>query len=226
MQELQKQIDQQRQQGNQEQAAKLQEKLDQLAKQQPQMQALQQLAQQMGECQACMNAGDQQGAQQALEQLAQQMQQMQLNADEMAMLDEAMQQIEMAKQSMACAQCQGAGCQACQGKFASTKAGQGDQQGSQNGPGIGKGSGPGRMPEDLKKTGFRDSQVRQNAQKGAMTFGGLVDGPNLPGIAAEQIKAEMTTEAAEPADPLTSERLPRSRREHAEEYFNLLREGR
>ncbi|MEX2168589.1 MAG: hypothetical protein WD851_04725 [Pirellulales bacterium] len=224
--QLQKQVDQQRQQGNQEQAAKLQQKLDQLAQQQPQMKHLEQLAQQMGECQACMKAGDQQGAQQALDGLAQQMQQMQMNADEMAMLDEAMQQIEMAKQSMACAQCQGAGCQACQGKLASSKAGQGDKQGGENGPGIGKGSGPGRMPEDLEKTGFRDSQVRQNAQKGAMTFGGLVDGPNIAGVAAEQIKAEMTTEAAEPADPLTSERLPRSRREHAEEYFNKLREGK
>ena len=222
MQELQKQVDQQRQQGNPEQAEKLQQKLDQLAQQQPQMQALQKLAQQMGECQACMKAGDQQGAQQALDGLAQQMQQMQMDADEMAMLDEAMQQIEMAKQLMACGQCQGAGCQACQGKM----AGNSNKQGNQNGPGIGKGSGPGRMPEDLEKTGFRDSQVRQNAQKGAMTFGGLVDGPNIAGVAAEQIKAEMTTEAAEPADPLTSERLPRSRREHAEEYFNKLREGK
>jgi hypothetical protein len=128
----------------------------------------------------------------------------------------------MAKQSMACGQCQGAGCKACQGKFANNSR----TQSNQNGRGIGKGSGPGRMPEDLEKLGFRDSQVRQNTQKGAMTFGGLVDGPNLPGVAAEQLKAEMTTEAAEPADPLTSERLPRSRREHAAEYFNLRRERR
>ena len=36
----------------------------------------------------------------------------------------------------------------------------------------------------------------------------------------------MATLSAEPADPLTSERLPSSRREHAEEYFELLREGK
>jgi hypothetical protein len=167
-----------------------------------------------------MQAGDMQGAQQALDELAQQMQQMQMDGEELAMLDEAMENIQMAKQSMNCQACQGAGCQACQGNMA------GGKQGSQNGRGIGKGSGPGRMPEDLEKTGFRDSQVRQNAQKGAMTFGGLVDGPNLPGAAAQQIKAEMESETVEPADPLTSERLPRSRREHAEEYFNKLREGK
>jgi hypothetical protein len=28
------------------------------------------------------------------------------------------------------------------------------------------------------------------------------------------------------ADPLTTERLPRNRREHAEQYFNLLRDGK
>jgi len=220
MQQLQKQVDQQREQGNHEQAAKLQEKLDQMAQQQPQMKALEKLAQQMGECQQCMQAGDMQGAQQALDELARQMQQMQMDGEELAMLDEAMENIQMAKQSMNCQACQGAGCQACQDSMA------GNKQSSQNGRGIGKGSGPGRMPEDLEKTGFRDSQVRQNAQKGAMTFGGLVDGPNLAGSAAQQIKAEMESETVEPADPLTSERLPRSRREHAEEYFNKLREGK
>lgn len=226
MDQLQKQIDQQRQQGNHQQAAKLQEKLDQMAQQQPQMDALKQMAQQMAQCQECMQAGDKQGAQQALDQLAQQMQQMQMDAEELEMLDQAMDQLQMAKQSMGCKQCQGAGCKACQGGLATSLSDKWNQRGGQNGPGIGKGSGPGTMPDKLDKTGFRDSQVRQNVQKGAMTFGGRVEGPNIAGTAAEQIKAEMNAETIEPADPLTSERLPRSRREHAEEYFNKLREGK
>ena len=51
-------------------------------------------------------------------------------------------------------------------------------------------------------------------------------GPNIKGDVAQSIKEEMATLSAEPADPLTSERLPNSRREHAEEYFQMLREGK
>ena len=54
----------------------------------------------------------------------------------------------------------------------------------------------------------------------------MVEGPNVTGDVAQQIKEEMATLEAEPADPLTSERLPNSRREHAEEYFRILREGK
>jgi hypothetical protein len=36
----------------------------------------------------------------------------------------------------------------------------------------------------------------------------------------------MNTLTAEPADPLTSDRLSTSRRQHAEQYFQKLREGK
>ena len=61
---------------------------------------------------------------------------------------------------------------------------------------------------------------------GAATFGGLVEGPNIKGDVGQSIKEEMANLSAEPADPLTSERLPNSRREHAEQYFERLREGK
>jgi hypothetical protein len=54
----------------------------------------------------------------------------------------------------------------------------------------------------------------------------MVEGPNIKGDVSQAIQEEMTSLAAEPADPVTSERLPRNRAEHAEEYFNILREGR
>ena len=83
-----------------------------------------------------------------------------------------------------------------------------------------------RGPKNRNATNLRDTQVRQNAQRGAATFGGLVEGPNIKGDVGQSIKEEMATLSAEPADPLTSERLPNSRREHAEQYFQMLREGK
>src|SRR6185436_18155549 len=95
-------------------------------------------------------------------------------------------------------------------------------------PGMGMGQGPGTWPrpEDRGATNTRDSQVRQNSRKGAATFGGLVDGPNVKGEVVQTIQQEMAMKGAEPADPLTSDRLPDSRREQAKQYFDLLREGR
>ena len=58
-----------------------------------------------------------------------------------------------------------------------------------------------------------------------MVFEGEADGPNFRGQVGESIKQEMTASVAEPADPTVVEQLPKSRREHAEEFFNLLREG-
>ena len=59
MDDLKKQIEQQKQQGNLAKAGELQEKLDQLQKQQQQMDRLQQLAQQMAQAQARPAAGRQ-----------------------------------------------------------------------------------------------------------------------------------------------------------------------
>ena len=54
---------------------------------------------------------------------------------------------------------------------------------------------------------------------------GEAEGPNIRGQVGEAIKEEMAASASEPADPTVVEQLPKSRREHAEEYFNRLREG-
>ena len=47
--------------------------------------------------------------------MAQQLAQMQQEMDEMEMLDAAMDQLDMAKDAMACENCVGEGCEACQG---------------------------------------------------------------------------------------------------------------
>jgi hypothetical protein len=224
MDDLKNQIDEQRRKGNLDQAAKLQQKLDQLAAQKPRMDRLQQLAQQMGLAEQALQQGDAKRAADAMDQLAQQLGQMQQENDELEVLDAALEQLEMAKNAMGCEQCQGQGCEACQGSMA--MMGFSDQgMNEAMGIGMGRGTGRGPRPDEENATNLRDTRVRQNIGRGAATLEGFTNGGNIRGNVQEQIKEEMTSLGDQPADPLAAERLPRSRQEHAREYFRAVGEG-
>ncbi len=225
MNDLKKQIEEQKKQGNLAKAGELQKKLDQLQKQQPQMNKLQQMAQQMGQIQQGLQQGDGKKAADAMSQMAQQLDQMQKEMNEAEMIDMAMDQIEMAKDAMACKFCNGEGCEHCQGNMGN-KPGDRFNPNGKPGPNLGQGPGIGPRPEQRGATSTRDTQVKQNSRRGAASFAGLAEGPNIKGDVGQSIKEEMSTLKAEPADPLTSERLPNSRREQAQQYFELLREGK
>jgi hypothetical protein len=222
--DLKKQIEQAQKQGDLAKAGELQQKLDQLQQQMPQMNRLQQMAQQMGQLQQGLQQGNAQQAAGAMEEMAQQLAQMQQEMDELEMLDAAMNQLEMAKDAMACQACNGEGCEGCQGGFGNM--GFGNNMNGRPGMGMGTGRGIGPRPDERNATNLRDTRVRQKVGPGSAVFGGMVEGPNVKGQVAESIREEMASLGAEPADPVAAERLPRSRREHAGEYFNLLREGR
>jgi hypothetical protein len=225
MEDLKKQIEQQKRQGNIAKAGELQQKLDQLMKQQQQMNKLQQMAQQMAQMQQALQQGDGQKAADAMNQMAQQLAQLQQEMNEMEMLDAAMAQLEMAKDAMACEACMGEGCPDCQGNMAGMNSLQ-EMMNQQPGDGMGAGRGIGDRPDEENATNLRDTQVKQKQGQGAATFGGLVDGPNLKGDVAQSVKEEMDTLTSKPADPLTNERLSKSRRQHAQEYFKMLIEGK
>ncbi|MAT71023.1 MAG: hypothetical protein CMJ58_16035 [Planctomycetaceae bacterium] len=219
MDQLKKQIEQAKQQGNMQKAGQLQQKLDQMAQQQAAAQQMQQMAQQLQQAKEALKQGDQQAAAQALDQMMQQMEQMQQQMAEGQMLDQAMDQLQMAKDAMGCQQCQGEGCQACNG-------GAGNKFSEKGGNGMGAGRGGfGDRPDEENDVDFRDTQVRQKPGQGAAVVVGEADGPNIRGQVLESVKEEMTSQASEPADPLVIERLPKSRLEHTQEYFDMLREG-
>ena len=118
MENLQKQIEQQKAAGDMAKAGELQQKLDQMAAQSPQMQQMQELSNQLGQMQQGMKEGDAKKTADAMQQMAQQLGEMQQEANEMEMLDAAMDQLQMAKDAMACKNCSGAGCKDCEGKMA------------------------------------------------------------------------------------------------------------
>jgi hypothetical protein len=224
-----KQIEEQKKAGNLAKAGELQQKLDQVAKQQAAMDRLQKLAQQMAQAQQGLQKGDAKKAAEAMAQMAQQLNQMQKDMDQMKALDAMLDQMELAKDAMVCKNCNGKGCEECQGNMLGMNAGKNDFMNPNGKPGrnpTGTGPGIGKRPEERGDTNTRDTQVRQNSRRGSATFGGLVEGPNIKGEVAQTIKEEMATRAAEPADPLTSDHLPNSRREQAEQYFQALREGK
>jgi uncharacterized coiled-coil DUF342 family protein len=224
MADLKKQIEEQKKAGNLAKAGELQKKLDQLAKQQPAMDRLQQLAQKMGQAQQGLKNGDGKKAAAAMAKMAQEIAQMQKELDQMKALDAMMDQMEMAKDAMVCKNCNGKGCEECQGNMFAMNNNMNPN--GKPGRGMGQGKGIGKRPEERGDTNTRETQVHANSRRGAATFGGLVEGPNIKGDVAQSIKEEMKTSAAEPADPLTSDRLPSSRREQAQQYFDALRDGK
>jgi hypothetical protein len=225
MNDLKKQIEQQKQQGNLAKAGELQRKLDQMQKQQQQMNKMQQMAQQMAQMQQALQQGDNQKAADAMNQMAQQLAQMQQEMNEMEMLDAAMAQLDMAKDAMNCEACMGEGCEGCQGNLAQM-GNMGERMNMDPGMGMGAGRGIGPRPDEKNATNVRDTRVKQKQKQGAATFAGMVEGPNLKGEVMQSIKEEMETLTTKPADPLTNERLSKSRRQHAEQYFQMLREGK
>jgi hypothetical protein len=228
MEDLKKQIEQARRAGNLSKAGELQEKLDRLQKQEQQMNRLQQLAQQMGQIQKQLQQGDDQKAAAAMAEMAKQLGQMQQQMKELEMLDATMDQLEMAKDALACEECEGEGCEGCMGSMANMeKFGANNFQSQMNnGMGGDPRAGAGMRPDERNATNTRETRVRQDPRQGPATFSGMVEGPNVTGDVAQEIKEEMATLSAEQADPLTMERLRGSRREHAEEYFRILREGK
>jgi phage shock protein A len=222
--DLKKQIEQQKRDGNLTKAGELQQKLDDMQKQQPQMDRLRQMARHLGQVQQGLQNGNSGQAASALSQMAQQMNEMEKEANsEAPILDAAMNQLELAKDAMVCPNCQGKGCEFCQG---GGKPIDGQNPNGRPGQGLGQGKGTGPRPEERNNTNLRDTQVHQNPGRGSAVFGGLVEGPNIKGQVEQSIKEEMASQAAEPADPLTIERLPRNQRDQAEQYFDALREGK
>jgi hypothetical protein len=221
MDELKKQIEQAKQQGNLAKAGALQQKLDQLQRMMPQMNRMQQMAQQMAQAQQALQQNNAQNAAAAMAKMAQQLDQMQQDMNEMEMLDAALDDLDLAKNAMACEDCMGEGCATCQGNM-----GFGRNFNGTPGMGMGEGRGIGPRPDTKNPTNLRDTRVQQKTRRGSATVVGAVEGPNIKGDVINSIQEEMTTLSAEPADPLTAERLPNSRRQHAEQYFEMLREGK
>ncbi|WDQ17518.1 hypothetical protein [Rhodopirellula sp. P2] len=216
-QQLQEKIQQAKREGRNEEAAKLQQKLNEAESADSQMQQMQQMADAMQQAADAMQQGDDAAAAQAMEEMAGQLGEMQQAMSELEDLDSALGDLSQSKNQMNCKQCNGDGCQACQGN------GFGD--GDQPGMGMGRGKGEGDRPEEETDINTYDTQVRGKVKRGRAIIAGFADGPNRKGVTREDIQSAIESNLSEESDPLEDQVLPRDEREQTREYFDRLREG-
>ncbi len=209
--DLQKRIQQARQQGRNDEASKLQEQLDQLRQQTQQMNQLQDLANRLGQCAQCLQNGRLQDAGELLDQLEADMASLQEQLQEMEMLNQALDQLAQCRCQMNCANCGGIGCPLCQGKIP--------------GEGLGAGRGKGDRPEEENPVSFIDVKPPMKIGPGTASVVGEVEGPNYKGDIQQELQEQYETARRQPVDPLTGQPMSRKQRDYAREYFNRLREG-
>lgn len=214
-QQLQDQIEQAKREGRTEDAAKMQQKMNEMQQMDSKMGQLKQMADQMKAAQQAMENGQPQEAADALKEMAEQLGDMQMEMDELEDLQDAMSDLDQMKDQMGCKECNGAGCQACQG----------DGMGDKPGNGMGKGQGQGDRPEEENETNSYDSQVRGQPKKGRAVMAGQAGGENKKGITRESVQDSIMQAITEEGNPVEDQALPRKEREHAQQYFDKLREG-
>ena len=205
--------------GNDEEADALEEQLEKLKQRDAQMAQAQQMARKLEQCAQKIEQGDAEGAQQAMQQLDGELANLERDLREMAMIEQGLNEVSQSKQSMNCRECVGQGCAHCEPKVEGDGLGKGE--------GIGKG---GRRPpvnhNETQAGRSYDTQVRGQVGQGSGEVIDYVDGPNARGGVQQEIDAQFERARGTTVDPLTEERLPRGYREHAQRYFDALREGR
>jgi hypothetical protein len=198
-------------------AAKMQEKLNQMQAQQDKMDQMKRLAQGLGNAAEAIKQGQSGQAGEALEDIADQLGEMQQSMDELEDLESSLGDLMQAKGQMQCKQCQGQGCQSCQGM--------GQGFGNKPGQGLGEGQGKGDRPEAEDDTNTYDTQVRGDVKRGKAVIAGKAGGPNRKGVSREALQQAVLGVLAEESDPMENQSLPRTEREHAQQYFDRLRAG-
>jgi len=226
--QLEREIQKKLAQGDQEGAAKLQEKLDKAEKEGKQMeQMLDKLANKLGQCAECMKKdgnGDPKEAGQKLDDLAKAMKEAQDQLDQMENLDEVLDELADAKNAMN-GQDGGKGGKEMDGDQ-DGKMGQGKQGNKKGkGQGLGRGQGSGDRPEEDVDTNSYDSRVAGKARPGESVRTGDADGKNIAGKSLQEVKAELQSAAARDPDALNEQNLPREQRDHAKQYFEKFRKG-
>jgi hypothetical protein len=220
-QQLQQKIDEAKQEGRGEEAAKLQQQMNEMQAKDGQMKNMQQMAEAMNAASKAMAEGDSEQAADALQGMADQLGDMQEAMEQLQDIEETLDTLSQSKDQMRCKQCNGQGCEQCQGN------GQGDQgkNGGKGGSkyGLGKGSGISGAEEEDKDSQKYESQVRGDPKQGRGLNGGFADGPNRKGVTREDVKQAVLGAISDESDPLENQTLPRTEREHAKEYFDKLR---
>jgi hypothetical protein len=208
--QLEEQLAQANRDGRAEDAAKLQQQLDQMKKGAKQDRQLEQLSQSLqSACAACEQGNGKQAAS-ALESAAGQLSQMQRELDELENLAGAIDELSDCKSEMS------------EGKGASRTQGAGKGEGTGDFA-RGEGRGSGKRAEEHTETSAYDSQVRDKPRNGQSVVSGFADGPNRKGVTREEVRQAIQSAASQKADPVEEQALPPAERDQAQQYFDRFR---
>jgi hypothetical protein len=213
-------------QGDLDQAAGLQEKIDQARRQPQGIENMQKLADKLRESadslkqesagsgtagsnsqreggQGSQAGSSRQQAADALDEIADRIAQMQSDLEDLKDLEELE---NLARQ---CQNCLGGDC-----------LGGGNQDWAQGAAPAG-----GRRGIEEDETGAFRSRVRARLQKGETVITGTADGDNIAGKSASEARELVQRAISRENDPLENQTLPRAQREHARQYFEALRKN-
>ncbi|MFM7315702.1 MAG: hypothetical protein ACKO5E_02030 [bacterium] len=195
-----------------------QEEMAKLNQQAANMKQLQQLAQQMQQAQQAMQQGNMEQASQSLQQARQQLEQMAQEMADTQSLDEALADLQGAKDAMAQDGKEG-------NQLGDMNSGNalGDMMNMQNGNGLNRGRGEGDRPEAPDKTSAYDTRVKMELKKGKFQLKGFGDpGQQSKGksvIDGGEIEAAVSEASA---DALTQQRIPRRLQKNVRDYFDQI----
>lgn len=209
--------------GDLDKAAKLQEKLDQKKAMDKQQDKIQKMADKLKKCANCMKPGGN-GQKQQGEKGGQQpgnssQQQAQAAGESLEDLAESIEGMQQQLEDMEALEDLKNMAEGCKNAMQGGKGGKGDR----NDWAKGEGPGGGKRALEKEKIGRFKTRDKGNLQKGETVVTGDADGENITGRSVsetrELVKASMSNES----DPLQDMKLPKSRREHGQQYFKNLR---
>ena len=197
-----------------------QKQMDKLAEQSKGLQKMADMAQQLQKAADAMAKGDTKKAadelgmsQKALEDLAKQ-------AQELESLDSAMADLQDAKDGMT-----GDGMNQLGGKMDGLN-GMGRGRNPNNGNGLGRGRGQGDRPEAEDKTATYKAKTKGQISKGSAVIEGTGPaGKQSIGVSLIEVQGSVEASAAEQADAISSQKIPKAVKKHAIGYFDMIRKG-
>ncbi len=180
--EMQQQRDQLNSQGDRERAAELQRKLDELASQERQAQQAREMAKPLDQSSQALLQDDPRRAATELDALKNSLSKLQADMDEQKLLEKTSNQIAQAKDAMNCKQCEGKGCESCQGQNArqSSQSASASQESSQTG-----GRSAGKQSTTAAKAAGNGSMASQGTGKQGQGKGGQGQGSQGQGGAGQ-----------------------------------------
>jgi hypothetical protein len=184
------------------------------------LQKLQQLAQKLAQAQQGLQKGDMKKAADALGMSQQQLQEMAKAAQEIESIDQALADIQDAKNGM-----NGEGMnQLGEGLDGANQLGMGERMG--NGNGLGRGRGRGDRPEIPDDVASYNTKVKQQYGKGKAVLEGFA--PPSKQIAGDSVITVQEAIESAPglaAEALSNQKVPKNVEKHVLGYFDQIRKG-